>query len=106
VAVGVEVTGRLRATRFVECAIWWATVRHASTTKEVGAKSEWIHAVQAEGRFVVMGHRNRRVFVRSMFFSVFMFLITIWGEERVAVALLLKAGKEVPERGGLIHICN
>jgi hypothetical protein len=106
VAVSVEVTGRLRATSLVGGAVWWATVRHAPTTKEVGAKAEWIHAVQAEGRVIVMGHRWRRVFVRSMFLSALMFLITAWGEERMAVALLLKAGKEVPEGGRLIHISN
>jgi hypothetical protein len=54
----------------------------------------------------VMGHRWGRVFVRSVFLSALIFLITVWGEERMAVALLLKAGKEVPEGRRLVHISN
>jgi hypothetical protein len=107
VVIGVEVTGRLRSTSFVEGAAWWATVRHASTTKEVGTKAEWIHAVQAKRWLIVMGHRSRWVLVRvCMFLSAFTFLATILREERVAVALLLKAGKEVPKGSGLIHVSN
>jgi hypothetical protein len=107
VDIGVVVTGRLGVTCFVEGAVWRTTVRHASATKEVGTEAEWVELVKPKGWFIVVRYRSRRVLRRvCMVLSTFIFLVTVLGEEWVAVALLLKAGKEVPEGSGLIHIGN